>query len=932
MKKICMIISAVLALCLSVCFAGCSKEKLSAPANIYVDESDSLHWSAVENARSYEIEIAVPDGEASSRTSRRNLYSLSTLAEGDYDIRVRAVGLRDLRSEWSETFFFKKERDAGYSFRAIEDGTAWSLTSARSSSGDVKIPDLYRDKPILEIADGAFRNDQQVTSASFGKYVRTFGERVFYNCSELTSVVVPDSVRSFGVSNFQNCAKLEEVVLPASLTEIPSYTFAYCSSLKAFEISDKIESIGESAFYSCTSLKEVKIPDSVVSIGTYAFSRNDALTSAELGAGLESIGQAAFYRNALLSSVTFADSYARLEIADYAFGGCPSLESIRLPEGLSAIPASCFEEDSLLREIEIPASVNSVAQSAFLQTPLFTGEEETPVYVNDWLVYYPAKLRGAEDFTELGPSDFRAGTVGIASNVFQSSPNLDSVELPASVKYVGQYCFYNCTKLYSFTLEDGSLLERIDAYAFVNCTFLSSVWLTCPLKSIGNYAFYGCTVLNNNFNDPYLLVPKSVTSIGRDAFVGTALYARADAYGVIYAGGWVVGYDTTRPARAIILRDGTDPNTVAVSGIADYAFFIDETLQTIEGMGRVTNIGAWAFAGCTSLSQISLSSSLTVIKPMTFLQCTSLRTVGEFPFGLTEIGEYAFFQCDVLEKIDLAATQVTRIGNYAFFSCGAQSLTLPEGLEEIAPFTFCYNRLSGALTIPGSVKKIGGYAFFANALDSLTISEGTEEIGDYAFRISSNLTSLDLPDSVKKIGEGAFLQCMRLEDLHFGSGVEEIGAYAFGYARALKSLELPHNIGSIGEGAFLYCSLVPSVTLPESLGYLGPNAFYGCTQTTFYVPKENAPDTWSARWNSVYRPIVYGATLSEEGYVVSVPLSAVIDLTVYGGLKGPARAGWEFLGWSTAENATEADVASAEDLALLPAETTLYAVYRPLAQ
>ena len=927
-KRLKVILTTLLFLSAAVLFAACGGGggSLATPANLYLDEDDNLNWSSVENARTYNVEIvAKADGSRTERSTRRTNTSLYALDVGDYDIRVRAVSGSGNASDWSETIAFQRVPDAGYTYRAVEDNTAWALTSARASVGDVEIGDLYRGKPVIEISDGAFRNNDRVTSASFGKFVRRVGERVFYNCIALTSVTLPDSIVSVGESLFHGCSQLKNADLPAAIDVIPNYTYAYCAALETVTISDEVKSIGESAFYSCTALKDVEIPDSVETIGQYAFSRDSAFTSVKFGSALKSIGEYAFLRDEALTSVSFAPSYETLELGRGIFSECTALSSVVFPNGVSNIPESCFDGATALAEVEIPGSVKGVGQLAFRNTKLLT-EQEGWAYAGNWLISVPLETRMALEI--LSPDDFgNEEIVGIADAVFATvdgigCPKMSSVMFPASLMYVGNYAFYQCEGLQKIETPIDSKLKEFGANAFRGCSFLSNPRLeNTKLESIGDFAFYGCTVLSNRPDYPEQLVPSSVTHIGQGAYreAGLSSSEKADAYGVIYAGNWVVGYSGST-AASIILNDET-------VGIADYAFANDTELLTVEGMPHVRYLGEGAFLNCQSLQEVSLSRNLTAIQPYTFFQCMSLSTVGETLYSIREIGEYAFFQCDSLRSINLAGASVTEIGDFAFYSCGgAEQIVLNDGLEKIGDYAF-YHNLVTEIVMPDSVRSIGSHAFaLSEKLTNLKLNEGLLEIGDYAFRYSLGLKEIVIPNSVVSVGNAAFLQCINTETLVLGSGLERIGDYAFGVMGALNSVEFPQELHSIGEYAFVYCTGLKSVVLPKNLEYVGLHAFYGCIGATFYTELDSAPETWSMRWNSSYRPAVWGVTLSDEGYVYSISTDKSEGTMARGGLAAPTRTGYQFLGWSKAENAVEPEYTN-DELSTLPAGITLYAVY-----
>ncbi len=943
MKRLSVILSAILVLCVSVVFSACGESaKLPAPAYLYMDEDENLNWSEVENARSYEIEIGSTggDGEVSNRTSRRPGLSLRTLPEGDYTIRVRAVGSGNVYSEWSESIFHEKNSDSGYTYTAFDDGTAWVLMSARSSNGEISVGDTYLGKPIVGIGDGAFRNNQNVTSVTLGQYVRSVGERVFYNCISLKSAVLPDSVLSFGESVFFGCTQLESVKLPAKLTAVPAYTFAYCSALKKVEFPGGVGSIGDSAFYNCTSLEEIVIPDSVESVGQYAFSKDDTLSSVTFGANVRTVGAYAFSENKVLTSLVFAENYGSLEFGAGVFTACPELAECIFPVGTLFVPNYCFDGDGKFEKVTIPESVTDVGLHAFRNTKLAADGEGEWTYADKWLISVPQEIQ--KTLTELAPENFRDDAEGIAYGVFKTDVSaedeaqktgcvvLNSVELPKSVKYIGTAAFFGCP-FNKFTVENGSLLESIGTQAFRGCASLYNLQLSYDtvngygsnLKSIGDYAFYGCRSLGNNQQNPEWIIPSGVTHVGQRVYDNTPLYENSAQNGVIIAGNWVVGFDEDSGVTMVEL--GED-----VVGIADYSFAYNIGLMSVEGTSHVRYIGEGAFMDCEGLKQVRLNRNVTRIAPFTFAQCISLTDVGEqLPSGIVEIGPYAFFQCDSLQKIDLSATQVEEIGDFAYYSCEAvQNIVLPEGLGKIGDYAFYHNTVR-EITVPDSVTSIGSHAFtYSENLETLTFGANSKlrSIGDYAFRESPKLRTLALPDSLGTIGYAAFFRC-GLTDVVFGSNLEEIGPCAFAFNN-LHALNLPRGIRSVGDYAFLCCFGLRSVILPESLQYVGSYAFYGCVDATFYSAAADVPPGWSRRWNSSFRPALWGVTVSEEGYIISIQAEKVTGGMAQGGIAAPVRDGYEFLGWTTQENGAEAEYTMG-DLPSIGEDVTLYAVYGP---
>ena len=487
-------------------------------------------------------------------------------------------------------------------------------------------------------------------------------------------------------------------------------------------------------------------------------------------------------------------------------------------------------------------------------------------------------------------------------------------------------------------------METISYGVFSDCDILQILDLGQSLKSIGAKAFYGCDRLDNPTTGD--LIPASVTSIGESAFVDTALWNNPAEDGVVYAGNWVVGYNTVDAEgkeisiSTVTLKDGT-------IGIADYAFLSCESLKNV--LGDITNVrylGTGAFYNCTGLSAISLNENLSEIKDYTFYKCQSLYSI-QIPANLKKIGRSAFYDCHTLSEIDLSGGRVEEIGYFAFFRCkNIKTIDFGDYLKEISAYAFLNCISLSEVYLPSSVVSIGALAFQdCIALKKVGFVEGAvpslATIGQYAFARCINLKTVEFPSSLRVIGDYAFSDCTKLKRAEFAEGIEEIGKFAFYANRNLTRLYLPSSLKKIGEQAFRSCTGLLSALLPSSLEEVGAHAFYMCIQLTVYSDAQSMPESWDARWNSSFRPVMLGCTLSEDGsYVVSITINENLMLNVerlsqsgdsapvLGNNKfsAPSRVGYNFVGWTTQEGGTTAEITN-NDIASLPEGTTLYTVW-----
>lgn len=945
MKKIKLLTLACLLVGGAAVFTACS-DRIATPTGLSVDIDNKLTWTAVEDARRYDIEIKdMATGEKKSVTAKKESYSLSRLNEGEYEIRVKAIAgnKSDDDSKWSSVYFFSKDYETGCVYTLVNN-VEYEITKSGTASGKVVIEDTYRGKPVTGIADGAFRGNGSITEVVVGNNVEYIGKNAFYNCSGLTSITIPDSVTSIGEAAFQSCKSLQSIEIPDSVTTIEANTFAYCRALNTVDF-ENVTSIGEAAFSDCSALKEITLPDSVLLVGAYAFSANSLLEKVNVGSGLVYVDNYAFYRCKGLTEVNFGEKSSLLSLGEYSFAECSKLATIALPEGLKEIGGAAFYQCELLDDVAIPDSVEYVREYAFSGTKTYTDaiEAKKPfVFIDDWLVYCTVKSTlyqlDANTFTTQEKAEegqkpeentyaYEKPIVGIADGVFRACRKLAIVDLGSSVKYIGYRSFYNNSSLMQVTLYKSNV-ETIGEYAFAQCKILTTLNLksvtgTSPIKTIGAYAFYGCSSLDNSTLGGSF-IPDSVTSIGTYAFKKTKLWdspATPSSDGVVYAGNWIVGYNGDNITE-VTIKDNT-------RGVADYAFYNCATLKAVKKLDIVKLVGRGAFYKCSSLEVANLNTDVTEILPYTFYKCTSLMSI-DLPRKLTTIGRSAFYKCEKLNELTLK-TSIKNVDDYAFYGCiNIKKLTLNNGVERIGDYAFYNCATLEELTVTDSVKKLGVRSFGnCTSLKTLTLGEGLTSIGERAFQNCASLEKLTIPSNVKTLEPYAFYKATGLREIVFEEGLETIGNYAFYGAENLYRAHFPLSLKSIGKYAFKGCNGLQSVLLRSTVEEIDAHAFYGCKQATVYTEVTEFPFDWHVRLNSSYRPLVWGVTLSEDKtYVQSLTVGekTFLNVTEEKSLTAPQRKGYKFVRWEATVNGVEITY-QANEANLAPVGTVLTAVW-----
>ena len=307
-----------------------------------------------------------------------------------------------------------------------------------------------------------------------------------------------------------------------------------------------------------------------------------------------------------------------------------------------------------------------------------------------------------------------------------------------------------------------------------------------------------------------------------------------------------------------------------ITQIGRYAF-TGTACSTIKFGKNVRSIGAEAFNGCRNLSgDLTLPDSVQIVGDRAFSGCTglngtltlgsSLQTIGAgafhycpfsgdlvIPDNVTSIGDSAFYISDYLRPETQGTLTLGKnlrtIGKAAFSGCAfTGSLTIPEGITEIAIGTFSSSRsngmFTGTLTLPSTLKTIGASAFsYTDFSGELLIPDGVTSIGANAFKECDGFGgTLSLPDSVKTVGEWAFYLCKGFTGLKLPAGLTKIEMRSFAHMYGLQTeVVIPEGVTELGEGAFV-CSYMPSVSLPSTLKKIGKQAFQFARLTKITLP------------------------------------------------------------------------------------------------
>ncbi len=225
----------------------------------------------------------------------------------------------------------------------------------------------------------------------------------------------------------------------------------------------------------------------------------------------------------------------------------------------------------------------------------------------------------------------------------------------------------------------------------------------------------------------------------------------------------------------------------------------------------------------------------------------------------------------------------------------------------LTPWHDWHQEISSVI-VPEGVESIGNYAFcYCTELTSLTISESILSIGEYAFYGCSGLTGVTIPSSVTNIGSSAFYNCTNLANITFSGDITSIGSGAFAYTafynngnnwengalycgkyllRVLPELNSTHTIKAgttvIADYAFAQSSLT-SLTVPTSVTSIGRHAFNSCSSLTdvYYGGTQ-------VQWNAISIGSNNGSLLNATIHYAQSELAITSQPTDFNGQLGDA--------------------------------------------
>lgn len=405
---------------------------------------------------------------------------------------------------------------------------------------------------------------------------------------------------------------LEDIHIPATLDEIPegSIDGSNIQNLYVAEDNPTYSHIGGVLFNKdkTTLIKfpagrrgDYTVPESTKRIAEQAFQLTK-LTTVNLNEGLETIGNKAFYKSNTLTAVTIPTTVTSIE--DEVFARTPKIATVTFaqPSQLESMGTNVFFENERLTTITLPTSLKTTKETlntcyALEEIIIPDGSQLETIggyFANDCSRLKRVVFEGSCDNLTL-----------VSTCAFDGDTSLEYINLPKSVKTIGNQAFRNCKNLKKVEFAEDAALENIFTGAFADCG-LESITIPGKIVTIEPEAFRNCDVLET------VSLPQSTNFVSPTAFKGCLKLKEfvVDENNPRYSS--VQGYLCSKDKSTLELfppgmaREDFTLLPPSLTKIGDNAFYeCGETFTNICIPAKVEQIGERAFGLDASLQSIA---------------------------------------------------------------------------------------------------------------------------------------------------------------------------------------------------------------------------------------------------------------------------------------------------------------------------------------
>ena len=720
------------------------------------------------------------------------------------------------------------------------------------------LQEIILPERLQGLGSAAFENNSKLESVTFHTAIETMtiGNNAFNQCPILNKVYITN-MNSFAQTNFNNAKanpantsqhiydangkEIINVVLPKGTKYINNNAFNGCAFIESIEMPATMDHVNDDIFVGCSALKDVycyaeEVPG-FIGVNNPA-SMDEVFQNATLHVpfGSESLYQkdtkwwgkftkllgcepkpTAVVEKIDLSTLTVnvkaGENYNEQKLTIYP----AEAANVRIKYSTADRKVADIDENGVIKGVA--PGVTTIYYTAndgngvTSECKVIVRNPEVE-YVGD-IYYLFDKAKKVATVTSIYGGKNKSleaekvaqvytGTVSIPEQTTFNAVTYD-------VKKVGGYAFTCQNELQA--LRVGAFVEKIEDNAATKAMNLNRVIVAnaSQLVTVGKRSFMDCAGLQHVL------------------FEGTTQYLDV--------------IDTAAFKNCAKLEDVIWEGKSTLRLIGDSAFYCDSKLETVKWNDKC---------------------DLKIIDNYAFYKCSSLNHF-IMPNSTLSVGKYAFRYDAGLTDIQLS-TSLSIIYDYAFGECGFSQLILPESLKSMQAGAFINNSNLADITIPKKTEGIGAGAFEnCSALESVTFKthETKLTVDKNAFNHCAVLSkvNIDYLDDWAHINfQNAAANPASTAHRLYLNGEE------------IVDIELPVGTKYIGNNVFNGCSDIRTLKIPATVEHVNDNIIAGCSSLTdVYCYATKVPSFIGTEdpssMNDVFRKatlhVIYG---NEEAY------------------------------------------------------------------
>ncbi len=606
----------------------------------------------------------------------------------------------------------------------------------------------------------------------------------------------------------------EYVLIPSELDGVHIYEIGSAlavgnpnnAQLVEVEIEKYIEKIGSGAFIGATKLQKVTIPNTVEEIGASAFAGTTSLQSVFIPGSVSVIGEYAFQNSSI--DVVISNPDAVIGKDAFTVGA--------IIYGFAGSTAEAYANANGIPFVELTGTAKTQAEDSYNEWVKFEADRYTKVNESvEWSVAM-TPINGVPQYRIDG---FKFTDRSAGKFVFPSELEITENGEPKTVKvYIGQGAFdakHDSRAIYAVEAAEG--VTSVGMWAFRDCYNLKYVKLPSTLTSIGQQAFMRTAIETID-------IPDAVITIGLYAFDHCKDLKEVNINpetSRLQALGMNAPRPSEQPGRFLYetqVKKFVFPVTVEVitNAVVNYSSLNEVWVYNKDAqfIGNVTGQD-YFFAKNTIIHGVPGSTAEALVRADEALKDDPDPNKSKNYRGLVFVGDIQDFyttQAGVLDtegkffakyvEYEVVDEQTSNKLDAPYYTINS---FIGKGGKVVMP---AYLDVNGQKNVPIYSVTADGFQFEGNPTNGidriidLEISEGIAVIENEAFTNTNRLKSVKLPSTLRIIGEKAFMSSGLVGKLEIPKNVTEIGRTAFRDNAELTDIVILNPNVKFGAGVF----------------------------------------------------------------------------------------------------------------------------------